>query len=326
MYIGGGTPTVIGDKLIAIINAASKSFKIREISVETNPDFLDTHNLLLLRDAGVNRLSVGVQSFDDGILKSIGRLEKYGGAAEISEKISRAKGIFNTLNIDLIFNFPHQSMNSLDKDLDHIDQLLPDQVTFYPLMRSDYTRDSMTHAFGRVDFKKERAFYFKILERIKRNYTHSTAWCFSRNSSMIDEYVVHYDNYIGAGSGAFGYTSGKIFVNTFSIENYISLINNSMLPTWGTKKFSKRQTVYYYILMKLFGMSLNKDDFEDRFKKSVWKKLFPEMLLLKTIKAVKENNSELRLTEKGSYLWVIAMREFFKAVDNLRDQCRNALK
>lgn len=322
MYVGGGTPTVIGAGLMDILSAATAAFDIREISVETNPDFLTPDNVRRLRDAGVNRLSVGVQSFDDSLLKSIGRLEKYGSADRIAEKISQTLGIVDTLNMDLIFNFPHQNLESLVRDLDYVDRLRPDQVTFYPLMRSNHTRDSLTQTFGSMDYQKEKTLYFKILERIKKQYTHSTAWCFSRTGAMIDEYVVHYDTYIGAGSGAFGYAGGKIFVNTFCLDDYVRLTGSGKLPLYGTRTFSKRQALYYYTLMKLFGMTLDKNRFQAKFQTAVDRALFPELFLLKSIRVLTDTGTELCLTEKGSYLWVIAMREFFKAVDNLRDQCR----
>ena len=95
-------------------------------------------------NAGINRLSVGVQSFDDTILKAIGRYEKYGSGQEAFERLQQASGMFDTLNIDLIFNMPLQSEKSLRHDLELIDRLNADQVTFYPLM----TAPSVADAFG----------------------------------------------------------------------------------------------------------------------------------------------------------------------------------
>ena len=114
--------------------ALPRKFQHTEISVETNPNHVTPAYLEPLSRAGVNRLSVGVQSFDDTILKAIGRFEKYGSGQETFERLQQAAGLFDTLNIDLIFNMPLQNEESLRADLDLIDRLLPDQVTFYPLM------------------------------------------------------------------------------------------------------------------------------------------------------------------------------------------------
>ena len=85
IYVGGGTPTVLIDELTETIALARASFHIRELSVETNPNHLTEDRLTALQRAGVNRLSVGVQSFDDGLLKKMDRYDKYGSGAEIAE-------------------------------------------------------------------------------------------------------------------------------------------------------------------------------------------------------------------------------------------------
>ena len=101
MYIGGGTPTIAMGRLIELLQFTKEHFSITEVSVETNPNHVTDDNLRLLKAAGVNRLSVGVQSFDDALLRHIGRYEKYGSGREIQEKLKSAAGIFDTLNIEL---------------------------------------------------------------------------------------------------------------------------------------------------------------------------------------------------------------------------------
>lgn len=325
LYVGGGTPTICIDKLCELLKFATNNFSITEISVETNPNHILENNLLLLKKAGVNRLSVGVQSFDDAILKRIGRYEKYGSGHEIQQKLKKAIGVFDTLNVDLIFNMPLQSAKSLQRDLDIIDDLLPEQVTFYPLMTAPSVAKTLEASLGPIDYKKEKHFYFIILNRMKSHYTGSTAWCFSRKKSMIDEYIIAYDKYVGAGSGAFGYFNDCIYINTFSIDEYIHMIHNNEMPVTRVKKFSEQETKYYFFLMKLFGLSLHKKAFENIFGESYRKALWLETLLLKTAGALKETGTDILPTDRGKYYWVMAMREFFIAVDTLRDYCRKII-
>ena len=87
IYVGGGTPTVLIDELANLLQYARESFPIRQISVETNPNHLTPKNIAILQQAGVNRLSVGVQTFNDELLKKIGRFEKYGSGEVIAEKL-----------------------------------------------------------------------------------------------------------------------------------------------------------------------------------------------------------------------------------------------
>ena len=322
MYIGGGTPTISLDGLIRVLDYCRDNFSIKEISVETNPNHLTDRHLKILKDKGVNRLSVGVQSFDDKILKAIGRFEKYGSGSDIQKKLRDARGIFDTLNVDLIFNMPLQDDASLRADLDIIDSLLPDQVTFYPLMTAPSVEAALRSTLGAVDFRKEKRFYFTLLESMRKNYTGSTAWCFSRKKSMIDEYIIAYDKYIGAGSGSFGYFNDCIYITSFSLEEYIAKINKGELPITRVKKFTPRENRYYFFLMKLFGLELDKRAFEQKFGRPYTRELFFETLLLRLARAISETDSTIQLTDRGRYYWVMAMREFFIAVDTMRDACR----
>ena len=162
IYVGGGTPTVLMDELLETISLARKSFSIRELSVETNPNHLTEERLAALQLAGVDRLSVGVQSFDDGLLKKMDRYDKYGSGDAVAERLRRALGRFGTLNADMIFNFPTQSPAMLDRDLDILTGMGIDQITWYPLMVSDSTREKVTESFGRVDDRQEERFYHLI--------------------------------------------------------------------------------------------------------------------------------------------------------------------
>ena len=139
IYVGGGTPTVLIDELASVLQCARDSFPIREISVETNPNHLTDENIAILQQAGVNRLSVGVQTFDDELLKKIGRYEKYGSGKVIAERLKSIRNSFATVNADMIFNFPTQTPQMLKDDLDILLNLDMPQITFYPLMVSTIT-------------------------------------------------------------------------------------------------------------------------------------------------------------------------------------------
>ena len=275
-----------------------------------------------LSRAGINRLSVGVQSFDDTILKAIGRYEKYGGGQETFERLQQAAGLFDTLNIDLIFNMPLQNEKSLRRDLELIDELAADQVTFYPLMTAPSVAERLAETLGPIDYKQEKRMYMIILEHMRRSYQSSTAWCFSRKAAMIDEYIIDYDSYVGVGSGAFGYFNDCIHINTFNLNDYIERVNAGCLPTGLVKQFTRRETLHYILLMKLFSTELSKSFFETEHGRDFRKSLWPEMAMLRLIGALREEPDRLVLTDQGRYLWVMAMREFFIAVDTMRDVCR----
>lgn len=325
LYVGGGTPTICMDRLCALIDACRSLYPLREISVETNPNHLEETTLRRLRCAGVRRLSVGVQSFNDDLLRLLGRYEKYGDSATIARRLQQALGLFETLNIDLLFNLPLQTQGHLQHDLRVIEELLPDQVTFYPLMASPSVACELRRLFGPVDYRTERVLYEIILRTMRRSYTGSTAWCFSRRASMIDEYIIAHDRYVGAGSGAFGYHSGGIFINTFSLQEYRERLCSGALPFALVKKFTRRETLCYGVLMKLFGLSLTRAELSRLRSAHSRFALAPELRALRLAGAVRPTGDGWVLTDRGKYYWVMAMREFFIAVDALRDRCRAAV-
>ncbi|MBI4965725.1 MAG: coproporphyrinogen III oxidase family protein [Desulfomonile tiedjei] len=326
VYVGGGTPTVLPQEMGLLLEDLGTLFRVREISVETNPNHLTDETLKILKNSGVNRLSVGVQSFDDGLLKAMERYHKYGSGVEIRDKLAKIMGMFDTLNVDMIFNFPTQTMLMLERDLEIIDEMAADQVTFYPLMVSDITRKELARRFGPISYRQEKAFYDRIAERLNKNYTCGTAWCFSRKKTMIDEYIVDFDEYVGAGSGSFGYVHGACFANTFSIADYIKAVEQEKLPLLARRDFSRTEQIQYDFMMKLFGTSLDVAKAEVKFNGEFLATLWKELSLFRLAGALNNDNGVLKLTRRGQYLWVIMMREFFTGVNNFRDTCRAALK
>ena len=162
IYVGGGTPTVLTDKLAEVLKLAQVIWPIKNISVETNPDHLIPEIIRTLLDAGVNRLSVGVQTFNDRLLTGIGRSQKYGSGREIKQKLADINGAFDTLNIDLIFNFPNQTLTMLLDDIKIVKDIKADQVTFYPLMVTRSNKKLLQARYGKISYLQERRFYKRI--------------------------------------------------------------------------------------------------------------------------------------------------------------------
>jgi menaquinone C8-methyltransferase len=325
VYVGGGTPTIMSEELAATLQVAKECFSIREISVETNPNHLTEDRLTILKEAGVNRLSVGVQSFDDGLLKDMDRLEKYGSGEEIAGRLAALGGRFDTLNADMIFNFPSQTHDILDRDLEILLKSGVDQVTYYPLMVSDSTRQQVAKALGKVDYGREERFYAQILTRLLPTYRFSSAWCFSRQASMIDEYIVDYDEYAGLGSGSIGFLNGVCYANTFNIQEYIGKLARGETPLMAARVFSRKDQMRYDFLMKLFGTRLDLKTLRDKYGVNPWSYLWFEILSFILAGALGYDRGWLTLTDRGCYSWVIMMREFFTSVNNFRDFCRNRL-
>ncbi|OGS24794.1 MAG: hypothetical protein A2314_04515 [Elusimicrobia bacterium RIFOXYB2_FULL_50_12] len=277
-----------------------------------------------MKQAGVNRLSVGVQSFNDGLLKTMERYEKYGSGGTIAGRLKDIGGVFDTLNADMIFNFPGQTREILAGDLEMLLGTDVDQVTYYPLMISDVTRLLLEKAMGRTDRKMEKEFYRLIVDRLVPLYDYSSAWCFSKKKGMIDEYVVDYGDYAGLGSGAIGYLSGTCYANNFSVRDYIDRVNRGEIPVAASRDFTLRDRIMYDFVMKLFGGKLSSNSMCEKYGSSWKSAVFPALAAFRAIGAIGYDSAadEYYLTPKGRYYWVVIMREFFTAVNNFRDFCR----
>jgi len=319
VYFGGGTPTVLIDELASFIDYLRVQFDVTEVSLETTPRELTERNIGLLKEMGINRLSIGVQSFEEPVLKTMGRVN--GPADEVKSRLLMAEGQFDTLNVDFVFNFPDQTIKQFAADVAAFKELGIDQATFYPLMASPHKKDAMERKFNRVDSSHEKQFYDVILRELYHgDYTASTAWCFSRGERMIDEYIIKFDDYIGIGSGSVSIVKGNFFVNSFSLDRYHELTDTGRLPIVGWRKLSEKENLRYYLLTKLFGMKLDREAFRRRFGEDIRNKLRTELTFFKTFGLV-SGDGALNVTEKGMYPVNVMMRDFFAALNTLREYC-----
>jgi coproporphyrinogen III oxidase-like Fe-S oxidoreductase len=354
LYVGGGTPTIMIDELCETIDLARTLFPLREVSSETNPNHLTPH--IVDRLSGrVQRLSVGVQSFDDGLLRQMERYGKYGSGLETLERILAVGDRFVSLNVDMIFNFPSQTEEMLVSDLAHILASGASQVTFYPLMASPAVAHSLAQSVGQVDYRREERYYRLICEALaggeRPPYALGSAWTFNArggaggssdgegdgargaasatgnatggNTPMIDEYIVDYEEYPAIGSGGLSYLDGSLYVNTFSVRDYNTAIEGGRMSIMGRTRFTRWDRMRYRFMMQLFGLRLDKRQWERDFGCSVARGLPVEYAFFKAVGAFShEDDDEILLSAKGRYLMVALMREFFIGVNKVRDQAR----
>jgi len=319
-YFGGGTPTVLMDELAGFIGYLESKFEVKRISLETTPRELTPETVTQLQQLGINRLSVGVQSFDNSLLRAMGRTLFKGG--DSIDKLKLAQGKFDTVNVDLMFNFPTQTLEQFQSDLRIFKDLGTDQATFYPLMPSPHKLDALTKKFHRVDTTRERQYYEIILgELLGSGYKASTAWCFSRGDLMIDEYIIDYDDYIGVGAGSVSFLGGDFLVNSFSLEGYHELISERRLPVVRLRHLSATEQYHYYMLTRFFGMGLNTAQFRERFGSDIHAKLWAELVFFKSAGIIKEKNGVITITRRGMYTVGSMMKEFFAALNTLREYC-----
>jgi coproporphyrinogen III oxidase-like Fe-S oxidoreductase len=331
LYVGGGTPTVDVDALASLLDDVRRQFPVNEISVETNPRDLTEPVLQTLERAGINRLSVGVQSFDDDQLHGMGRYDTYGSGDQIRERLAATQGRFDTLNIDMMFNLPGQTPESLGNDLETLaNQLVVDQISYYPLMVAPVARQSirsqMARGHGKDTAGREREYYRLIRETLTPTYNMGSVWCFTRGVGAIDEYIVDEEDYVGVGSGSFSYVAGVAASTTFSIHGYQERMANGRSPVVQARQLDPAEQMRYDLLAKLFGLNMDKSAIERKYDGRFAKTLRLEILALRIAGALRDTGPGYALGKNGMYLWVVLMREFLTAVNNLRADMRHNIR
>jgi coproporphyrinogen III oxidase-like Fe-S oxidoreductase len=336
VYVGGGTPTIALIQLVQTLELIRSLWPVKTVSVETNPNHLDQETFKALQSVGVGRLSVGVQSFDDQLLRQMGRYEKYGSGAVIRERLAAAAGKFPTLNVDMIFNLPDQTLELLDTDLRTLLDLEVDQVSFYPLMTAATARHRMEKTLGTVDPRRRHEFFQHILRVMQPRYHASSAWCFSRKAAveqvgeraMIDEYIIDHADYVGVGSGSFSYVNGWMYSTTFSLNQYRQRLAQRRPAITQSKRLSVRERMRYDYLVRLFGLSLSRESMYRKYGPAFWLRLAPELVSMRLLGATRYHaaTNSIRLTDRGMYCWVLMMAEFFNAVNSFRDAMRRHIR
>ena len=223
IYVGGGTPTCLEDglfeQLLILIKPYTKG--VKEYTVEANPESLSEHKLTLMKQYGVNRLSIGVESTNDKILKAINRHHTF---QDVKIAIKRAKSIgFDNLSVDLIIGLPHVLKGQLNEDITKILSLGVSHISCYSLSVHPNT------VFGIKGIKErtsdtERELYDLVNQKLSDSgYEHYeiSNWCLPGYESKHNLTYWKDEQYYGIGLGASGYINDVRYTNTRSITEYL---------------------------------------------------------------------------------------------------------
>jgi oxygen-independent coproporphyrinogen-3 oxidase len=220
VFVGGGTPSAPDFQTLEKYLPMFGKFSPSEFSVEVNPGTVDERKLSLLKRTGVNRLSIGVQSFDFQCLETLGRIHS-AEEAELAFRLARDAGFENT-SIDLMFGIPGQTMEMLDADLDRALVLGPEHISIYNLMVEEGTplaeRDLV-----RLDEDLEREMYDHIRARLKAaGFEHYEISNFARLGFECRHNLLYWTGgeYIGCGPAAHSHWTGTRWANVADLDDY----------------------------------------------------------------------------------------------------------
>ena len=224
VYIGGGTPTAIGEYLLAIVDAVNENLILSEnceFTVEANPGTVDEKILCALYKKGVNRISLGAQSFNDKELRALGRIHT---SKEIFESVDAIKKAgFTNFSLDLMLATPKQTMESLSYSLSCIEKINPPHVSAYSLIVEEGT-PFYDMELDLPDEDTEREMYYYASERLlKMGLVRYEISNFAKEGFESRHNTGYWqdEEYIGIGAGAHSFFGGARYSNASNIKKYI---------------------------------------------------------------------------------------------------------
>ena len=292
IFIGGGTPSFIDGKYIfEIVEKVKENFIVLdniEISIETNPKTFDEKKLEYYKSAKINRVSIGVQSFKDVILKELGRNHN---SKEAFDSIELVKKFDFDLNLDLIFGYQSQTIEDILYDLEMVKSINPEHISYYALIIEEKTKFKALQNVGKLDFldeETERKMYHLIVEKLEEiglNQYEVSNFAKVGKESVHNKKYWNCKEYLGLGISAHSYLNDERFSNTVNLSKYIKELQNGNIPVDFREKLDMPTKKFEYIIMNM--------RLKEGFLISDYNRLFESDFLEENKKAVKiglENN------------------------------------
>lgn len=321
IYLGGGTPSILNpDYIKSILQEIKSSFEIlddAEITIEINPGTVNEEKLKKYKEYGINRLSIGLQSANDKILKKIGRIHDY---KQFEETFFYARKCgFKNINVDLMIGLPTQAVEDVKQTLEKIIQKNPEHISVYSLIIEEGTIIEKLINENKLqlpDEETERIMYWTVVNELKENgYNQYEISNFSKKTyeSKHNTNCWKQKQYIGLGTSAHSYLNKKRYSNTNNIEEYIKNIQENNISKNITihEEQTEESTMNEYMLLGLrMIQGININEFKQKFK------IDPTIKYKETLEKLQKENliqitkTSIKLTKQGIDFGNIVWEEF----------------
>ena len=299
IYIGGGTPSIVPAKYIEeIIKAIKDNYKVlknAEITIEVNPGTVDEQKLTTYKEIGINRLSIGLQSTNDNLLKMLGRIHTY---KEFEEVYQCARNVgFKNINVDLMIGLPNQTIKDVEESLNRIIEKSPEHISVYSLINK-----------GTLELpaeELERKMYWKvksILEENGFNQYEISNFSKPKYESKHNMNCWNQHSYLGFGVAAHSYYDGMRYSNITNLDRYIENHKNeeAVYNIVFHEQQDKNDMMKEYMILglrKLSGVKIS--EFKNKFVDNPLYVFRNELKKLSEKEFIEIDNDYIRLTEKG---------------------------
>lgn len=316
IYIGGGTPTVLNEdqlnRLLSVINNCINLEALIEYTIEANPGTLNHEKIKVLKDNRINRVSLGVQSFNDSYLKFLGRIHT---SNDTFDAFSMLRGYgFTNINIDLIFGIPSQKLEEWGDDVKMAISLGTEHVSTYSLTYEKGTPLWRLLSQGAIkrstEFDELRMYKLAIALLTKNSFKHYEISNFAKENKECIHNMTYWENqdYMGIGAGAFSFIDGRRESNEANVPAYVKKMLYPGSKTWDKRitfheKLSPRAHASETLIM---GLRLRRGISNDRFYRQTGyhlADLYSDQIS-RFVRAglISFRNETLMLTKKGLYV------------------------
>jgi len=317
IFIGGGTPSSINANLYSNLFNYLKENKLiqrnAEITMEVNPKNRGYDYLNKIKEIGVNRLSVGIQTFNDDILKVIGRNHNRKEGENFLSKVNKVG--FDNLSCDLIFNLPLQKYSHIENDIDILKKYNVKHISLYSLKVNPNTKikDIIENdIYKLMDEDEERETYYTAREYMKENgYVQYEISNFCKKGYQSRHNLKYWnrEEYIGIGASAYSFIKNKRYSNISNVEKYIERINSKKSTIDFEEYIEKEEAIWEHLILGLRKTEgINIKSFEEKYSISVnkYKNKFED---LEKKGLINWSDKSLKLTRKGmdlsNYVFVL---------------------
>ena len=306
IYLGGGTPSLLSPQEVdQILNKCSSAFRISpqpEITLEANPESLSRQKLIAYKKSGCNRLSLGVQSFNNHELQLLERLHTAEQAIQ-SYRIAREAGFIN-VNIDLMGGIPHQAEKSLLKSLRMVEKLSPDHISFYLLELKESASSSLIELLPKEE-NIEKLYWTAADFLANVGYQHYEISNFAHPGKAARHNLRYWKDepYFGLGPSAHSYTLNSRFWNVSDVEEYIKIMDQHKRPIAEQKEVTLAQRVEEALILGLRCLKgIELSSFYQRYGVNILSRYGEVLKSLKENSLVETTDHYLRLTRRGVLL------------------------
>ena len=308
IFIGGGTPSILRDyEIKTLFDNIKTNFKIKknaEITMECNPGTLTLSKLKIMKDCGVNRLSIGLQAVQNHHLEYIGRIHTF---EEFEKNYFQAKEVgFENINIDLMYALPNQNEEDWKETLEKIVELNPAHISAYSLILEENTE--LFDMYNRNEFKlldedTDIVMYEYTINYLKSHgYNQYEISNYAKEGYECNHNILYWkcENYVGIGASASGFLSGTRYNNVSSLSEYAKMILEGKKPIDWEEKLSIKDEIEESIFL---GLRMNEGikfkDFKIKYDLDFIEKYKNEIEKLEKLNLIDVNELGMILTQKG---------------------------